>query len=135
MKLTTKTRYGIKAMYYLAQCDSPGPLSLNNIAENIQVTKPYLEKILSILKKGNLVKTSQGVKGGYSLAHEPSKTNLSKIIDVLEGQVLNVKCVKDCNNDCPNRSVFSFIYNKIDFALKDITLEDIANTASNGVDL
>ena len=81
MKLSTKGRYGLKAMFDLAVHDGEGPIPLKNIAERQRVSDHYLEQLIAELRKSGLVKSVRGT-GGYMLAHKPAKITVGDILRV-----------------------------------------------------
>jgi len=85
MKVSKKTRYGLRAMIEIASFFNEGALSAKSISQYQDIPLQYLEQILNRLKKEGLLKTIRGPRGGYILAKDPSKIRISNIIEVLEG--------------------------------------------------
>ena len=81
MKLSTKGRYGVKAMFDLALHHGEGPIALKSIAERQGISEHYLEQLIAVLRKAGLVKSVRGAQGGYSLAREPENITVGDIID------------------------------------------------------
>lgn len=126
MKLSAKARYGLKAMYCLGQNKMDEPMSLHTLAELSDVTAPYLEKLLGLLKNKGLIQTVRGVTGGYYLAKTPENISVGEMIRALEGDVLQVDCIDNCNKKgCPNKDLFLDIYQEIDSILNNMTLQNI----------
>jgi|LGOV01.1.fsa_nt_gb Rrf2 family protein len=128
MKLSAKSRYGLKAMYYLAENIEDGkPLSLRVLAQFSGVSSPYLEKLLGILRRKELIRATRGVNGGYNLTALPKDITVGDVIRALEGDVLKVECVTgNCKNiDCPNRAIFGELYVEINNVLDKITLQNM----------
>jgi Rrf2 family protein len=130
MKLSTKGRYGLRAMLDLAVNSAGDHVSLYNIAERQGVSENYLEQVFSALRKAGLVKSVKGAQGGYILAHQPSKTTVGTILRALEGDLsvvddekensagnLVIRCIKNEVWDRMNESL-----NKV---VDSITLEDL----------
>jgi Rrf2 family transcriptional regulator, cysteine metabolism repressor len=88
VKISTKGRYGIKAMLDLALQHGTGSTPLKYISERQGVSEPYLEQIIAALKKAGLVSSIRGVQGGYQLAKAPEEISIGEIIAVLEGPLL-----------------------------------------------
>jgi len=131
MKLSTKTRYGTRAMLELALNYGEKPLSINKIAKNQEISEKYLENLLIILKTAGLVKSVRGAKGGYELSRPPGEIRLNQIAQALEGSLAPVDCVdneKACNRSgfCATRDVWTLIKQSIDNLLYSITLADLA---------
>lgn len=133
MKLSTKGRYGLKAMFDLALNFGDGPISLACIAERQNISLNYLEQLISPLRKSELVKSVRGAQGGYMLAKEPSMINVGEILTVLEGSLAPVDCLMDHDDDhaceasdvCCSRTVYELIYEKINEVVYSITLNDM----------
>ncbi len=93
MKLTTKTRYGARAMLYLALRYEQGLVSSKEIAADQELSVKYLERLLSQLLSAGLVRSVRGAQGGYILARPPDEIDLREIFAVLEGDEGLVDCV------------------------------------------
>jgi len=132
MKLSTKGRYGSRAMLDLALNYGKGPILLKDIALRQEISIRYLEQLIAPLKASGLVKSSRGSKGGYTLSKLPSDINLSEIIYVLEGSIVPVECVtrpQGCrrSRNCVTRDVWVDIYKAIQAILESLTLQDLVN--------
>ena len=97
MKLSTRTRYAVRAMIELAQHDAPGPLQLKIIAQRQEISVKYLEQLMAVLKAAGLVNSIRGSRGGYELARASNQITLSDILHCVEGPVATVDCVEDTN--------------------------------------
>ncbi|MBR4003695.1 MAG: Rrf2 family transcriptional regulator [Clostridia bacterium] len=130
MKFSSKARYGLRAVYELGKnYESETPISNSKLALLSRVSEPYLEKIMSILKKQKIVVSKQGLNGGYILSVDPKELTIGRILTALEGNLYTSDCVeKNCNQvNCPNRNVFTFIYQSINATLNKMTLYDVLN--------
>lgn len=129
MKLSTKGRYGLMAMYRLMESYGDGPQSINNIAEKENLSDSYLEQLFSLLKNAKLVKSTRGVNGGYSLARDPKDIKIGEIIEALEGNMELSCCQKDVAcpkyEECPTRDILDEVQFKIESVLDSMTLEDM----------
>jgi len=130
MRLSTKGRYGVRAMADLALCYGQGPILLKDIAKRQEVSKKYLESIITSLKIAGLVKSIRGPHGGYILAKPPAQIKLSQIIKVLEGSLAPVECVDDpecCSRAkvCSIIGVWREIKRAMDEVLESISLKDL----------
>ncbi|MDO5026252.1 MAG: Rrf2 family transcriptional regulator [Tissierellia bacterium] len=129
MKLTTRSRYGLRAVYYLKQHYKEGPVSLPSLVRDLNLSQNYLEQLFIKLKKSNIVKSKRGKFGGYILSRDPKKISVGEIIRALEGDIDYSSDCHDHDNcdmiDCITRHVFI----KIDLAVNDVidnmTLADI----------
>ena len=130
MRLSTKGRYGARAMLDLALNFGKDPVLLRDIARRQEVSEKYLEHSISALRKAGLVRSVRGARGGYILAKSPSEIRLSKIMEVLEGSMAPVDCVDDpqvCHraNLCVTRDIWVKMKEAIDNILKSTTLQDM----------
>ena len=132
MKISTKGRYGLRAMIDLASHGrSSTPVFLSEIARRQDVSEKYLEHIFSALQKGGIVKAQRGRKGGYLLNRAADQITLNDIISVLEGPCGNlVDCVNDANScsktgTCVTREIWTLLGNKIEEILSEYTLASL----------
>lgn len=132
MKLSTKGRYGLKAMFDLALHYGDGPISLKSIAERQLISDHYLEQLIACLRKAGLVKSVRGAQGGYMLADNPSKITVGDIIRVLEGPLSPSDCVSEdepssCDRAdcCVTRTVWEKIRLSISEVIDSITLQNM----------
>jgi Rrf2 family protein len=95
MKLSTRGRYGVRAMLELAMNSGKGPVPLRDLASRQEISAKYLEQLLIPLKGAGLVKSIRGARGGYMLAFEPGRISLYDIVRSLEGPLAPVECVED----------------------------------------
>jgi len=136
MKLSTRTRYGVRAILELAVKDGSGPLRVKTIAQSQDISAKYLEQLMSILKSAGFVRSIRGSKGGYMLAKAPNQIKLSDVFDCLEGPVTTVECVEDkdyCARaaDCVARQVWAQVQQAIKNVLQSITLQDLVDRAKD----
>src|SRR3972149_3241655 len=95
MKISTKIRYGTRAILELATRYGEGPIELKEIARKEEISLKYLEQVIVPLRTAGLVKAVRGSKGGYSLAKPPSAICLNDLVEILNGQVNLIECLKD----------------------------------------
>ncbi|MCJ7777522.1 MAG: Rrf2 family transcriptional regulator [Sedimentisphaerales bacterium] len=136
MKLSTRTRYGIRAIIELAENYKQGPLQLRNIAQHQEISVKYLEQIVAILKAGGFIRSIRGAKGGYILAKAPNQIKLNDVFDCLEGPVRMVECVGNedyCARfaDCVARQLWQRVSDAIRAVLSSITLQDLVDRAKD----
>ena len=129
MKLSTRGKYGLYAMYYLAVHDGEGPQTLQSIS-TVGVPKQYLEQILGNLRRAGLVSTVRGAQGGYQMARKPEETTLRDIIDAVEGPIELSSCAgaeASCQKSgtCPVRRVWQKATDSINAELEKIHLSDM----------
>jgi Rrf2 family protein len=130
MKLSTKIRYGARAMLELACHYGEGPIELKEIAKSQDISIKYLEQVIIPLRTAGLVKSARGSKGGYSLAKPPSEICLFDVVETLEGPLYLVDCIKDpklCKRSlsCVTRDIWSEVSEALHRILKSITLDEM----------
>ena len=130
MKLSTRGKYGLYAMIYLAQHDGEGPESLKAFSE-LNLPEAYLEQLLGALRRAELVKTVRGAQGGYLLSRAPEEITVRDIIEAMEGPISFSECVSAPENacarsvDCPAKGVWAYLTGEINGLLDKITLQDM----------
>jgi len=131
MKLSTKGRYGVKAMVDLAINYGEQPISIKSISERQSISEYYLEQLFSSLRHAKLIKSVRGAQGGYILNRAPEEITIYDVINVLEGPIEISDCIEDgaCNkvDCCATRLLWKKIKNSIDSVTSSITLKDIVD--------
>lgn len=130
MKLSTKVRYGLRAMVDLARTYGGDPVSMATIAKQHGISRKYLHAILTTLRTAGFVKAARGTTGGYVLARPPASFRVSDIVEVLEGSITLADCVNDSRTcgraaSCVTREVWQELSRAIEVVLSGITLEDL----------
>ena len=130
MKISTKGRYGTRALLDLALHPGNEPAQLKHIAQRQEIPLQYLEHLITPLKAGGLVRSTRGPKGGISLTRPPREIKLSDVIHLLEGSLAPVECVDDptaCSrsNSCVTREVWIELKKAMDGILDSTTLQDL----------
>jgi Rrf2 family iron-sulfur cluster assembly transcriptional regulator len=98
--ISTKGRYALRVMIDLAQHAGKGNVTLKSIADRQDISKKYLEIIVKDLVKGDLVKGVSGKGGGYSLSREADEYTVGEILELMEGSLAPVACLKDDAEPC-----------------------------------
>lgn len=136
MKISTRGRYGIKAMVDLAiNLKYEKCVSLKSIAQRQGIPENYLEQLMAILKKAEVVKSIRGAQGGYVLNKNPEDISIGDLLKILEGSIALVDCLEnqppkkkcgnaDCN-ECIVRDAWEIISNKLAEAAYSISLKDL----------
>lgn len=131
MKLSTKGRYGVKAMVELAIHYGGNPISIKTISIRQNISECYLEQLFAPLRKAKLITSSRGAQGGYVLSKEPKDVTVAQLIYILEGPIEIADCIEGstCDNVdfCATRLLWEKIKNSIDDVMESITLQDIVN--------
>lgn len=132
MKLSTKGRYGLRAMIDLADYSEEMPQSISNIATRQSISDSYLEQLMAKLKKAGLIKSIRGAQGGYVLAKDSKDISVGDILRALEGDLSPVKCGDlDGNSGCSGsdccvtKNVWKRINDSIQDAVDGITLYEL----------
>ena len=138
MKLTSKGRYAVMAMADLANIKDKKPINLTEISLRQGISISFLEQIFLKLKKNNLVKSSRGPSGGYSLTRSPEEIKLSSIIEAVDEKVKTVGCKKESKKGCTGKSIKCITHNLWDDLETHInnffeknTLKDVIGRTSN----
>jgi Rrf2 family protein len=123
--LSKRTKYGLKALIYIARQQGPAPVLISDISENERIPKKFLEAILLDLKKFGILGSKKGKGGGYYLVKEPKSITVATLIRVLDGPIALLPCVslnyyEKCE-DCPHEDVCAL--NKFMAEVRDNTLE------------
>jgi Rrf2 family protein len=131
MKISSKGRYGLRAMVDLAAHSTNEHISLNSIAERLEVSENYLEQVFLSLRKAGLVKSVKGAQGGYILSRLPDRITVGDILRALEGSLSIIDEVPedgrtaDTVESCLTDKVWTRIDECINSVVDSITLEDL----------
>ena len=131
MKISTKGRYALRMLLDLSIHQGDGYIALGDIAKRQGISKKYLEQIVPILNKSDILRTNRGFQGGYRLAKSPDKYTVGEILRLTEGSLAPVACLDrdsaECErrDDCLTISVWEGLYKVITEYLDGITLQDI----------
>ncbi len=127
--LSKKTKYGLKALTYLASQKENVPVQIAEIAENENISQKFLESILLSLRKTGFLGSKKGKGGGYYLIKDPNEILMTDVMRILEGPIAMVPCVslnfyEKCD-DCPDEATCSV--NKLMLKVRDANLEVYRN--------
>ena len=137
MKISTKGRYAMRLMLDLAEHNNGSFISLKDVAERQGISKKYLEQIVPVLNKSDILQTNRGFQGGYKLAREPEKYTVAEILSLTEGSLAPVACLDnnpiECERsaDCAMLPVWKGLNDVIYKYLRGITLQDILDKRDN----
>lgn len=130
MKISTKGRYGLRAMLDLAVFSNGEHVPLNSVAERQRISVNYLEQVFSSLRKAGLVKSIKGAQGGYALTEEPSEIRVGTILRALEGELAVIdnknSGFKSAIQICLDELVWDRMNDCLNEVVDSITLEDLA---------
>ncbi len=130
MKLSTRARYGTRALLDLAIHREEGPVQLKNIAERQHISPLYLEQLISPLLAAGIIRSTRGAKGGIWLARHPREVKLNEVVQILEGSISPVECINDPDicphyDDCTTREVWEEMGKAMKGVLESTTLQDL----------
>lgn len=131
MLISTKGRYGVMIMVYLAENFNKGHKPLKEIASSQDLSEKYLEQIINPLTKAGLLTSYRGAQGGYALSKAPSEITVGDILRILEGSLAPVYCVAEDGEICQKQSscnsvvVWKKIKDAIDNVVDNMTLSDL----------
>ncbi|MFV0518686.1 MAG: Rrf2 family transcriptional regulator [Lachnospirales bacterium] len=140
MKVSTRSRYGLKALLEIATEKDEKCVSLQSISDKLGISVNYLEQIIAVLKKDGIVKSVRGAKGGYVLAKDMEEISFGEILRSLEGDLYPVNCLNDeiestkgsgcscgesCSSECLTKETWTKLYNIITVSIDNISLKDI----------
>ncbi|HBE77644.1 MAG TPA: Rrf2 family transcriptional regulator [Firmicutes bacterium] len=141
MQISTRGRYGLRAMVDMALHTTEGPMALRVIAERQDISESYLEQVFTSLRKAGFVRASRGAQGGYELGRPANRMTVGEILRSLEGPIIPVHCVGDASanfycereNYCTTRSFWEDLRDKINEFLDSVTLQDLTDKARTRV--
>ncbi|MBI5733536.1 MAG: Rrf2 family transcriptional regulator [Candidatus Kerfeldbacteria bacterium] len=130
LKLSARGEYGLMILKYLAKVKPGQYLSLKEIASRQKLPVKYLEQVVKVLARANLVKAKQGTQGGYKLSIGPKQMNLALILDVLEGGIKPAQCHPGCHNckrtaACEKKTGWKKIHQALYKKLNQVSLADL----------
>jgi len=131
MKISTKGRYALRMLIDLAEHKNDGYVALKDIAERQGISKKYLEQIVPLLNKSDILQTNRGFQGGYMLAKAPDKYVVGDILRITEGSISPVACLDYNTNQCERSEhcmtldIWKGLNKVISDYLDGITLQDI----------
>ncbi|MFW5887656.1 MAG: RrF2 family transcriptional regulator [Bacteriovoracia bacterium] len=139
MKLSTKGRYGLRAMIELAKNVKNKPLSLNDISKKQGISRKYLHSLLTMLRQADLIYSIKGKDGGYFLSKSPQEINLRDILYPLEGEIFGLDCVIDDGNctrigNCEAASFWKLLLEEMQKNLEKYSLADVLANGNCSVD-
>lgn len=127
MRLSTRATYGMRLCFMLAL--SHAPLSASQLVKQTDVGLKYVEQLLGMLRRGDIVTSYRGKQGGYILAREPEKITVGDMLNALDDGFTAPACVGGQCDDiyCPNRNVLDKLNTGINAVLDSVTLADMVN--------
>lgn len=129
MKLSSKTHYGLIACHILGKNYPDNAVSASTLEAHISVSGKYIEQIMRMLSKRNIVSANRGASGGYYLSRPPKDITVGEIVRALEDDMEIIECVKDDGKCkcCPSSGVWKKLYEGINGILDSMNLEQVIN--------
>jgi len=138
LKISTKGRYGLRALIDLAQYSEIEPVSISSIATRQGISERYLEQLMTLLKKAELVKSIRGAGGGYVLAKDVSEISVGDILRALEGSLEPVDCAAyhpteacEAAGGCVTKYVWQRINESINRTVDEISLKQLVEESKS----
>lgn len=132
MKLSTKGKYGLRAIIDLARYSENEPVSISNISSRQDISERYLEQLVALMKKAGLVKSIRGASGGYVLAKDMNEISVGDVLRALEGDIEPVKCMGfeehggcSASGECVTKYVWQRINDSINHTVDNIKLSEL----------
>jgi Rrf2 family protein len=130
VQLSTRARYGLRALLDIALSADKGPVLLRQIAARQELSRPYLEQLILALQSAGFIRSIRGKKGGFILVRNPSEITLDEVVKALERTVSLVQCVNDaqvCSRSihCATRKLWARLTDVMHAELKGLTLSDL----------
>jgi Rrf2 family protein len=131
MKISTKGRYALRMLIDLAEHQGEGYIALRDIAERQDISKKYLEQIVPLLHRSDILRTNRGFQGGYRLARSPDKYSVGDILRITEGSLSPIACLDqrphECSGctECTTLDIWQGLSDVISNYLDQITLQDL----------
>ncbi|TYO98921.1 BadM/Rrf2 family transcriptional regulator [Geothermobacter ehrlichii] len=138
MKLSTKSRYGLRAIFDMAYHSGNFPAQIKDISRRQNISPRYLEQIFQDLKRAGLLKSRRGPQGGYTLARDPADITVKDVIEAAEGEVFLVACTareKSCaancefDQNCVTQKIWEEANKRLNTYFSSVSLKDMCDMA------
>jgi Rrf2 family transcriptional regulator, cysteine metabolism repressor len=136
MMFSTKAEYGVRVMVHLARHAGDGPVSLGSVADAEGLPLAYLEHLVQRLRRAELVESTRGAHGGYTLARAAEDITMAEVVEALEGDIAPIECIsadadgalvcaREGDSPCPTKLLWTRVQGSIVRTLTDMTLADL----------
>jgi Rrf2 family protein len=145
MIFTTKAEYGVRLLVELGRQSHGAPVALKTIAKSEGLPLAYLERIVALLKRAEIVESTRGAHGGYRLARDPAQITMDDVVLALEGAVAPMSCFVDDREDgrvlcshvddghaCATRLLWTRVQGGVTRALQQTTLQELVDFSNHG---
>lgn len=137
MRISTKGSYGVRALVELAQHCGEGPVQSAEIARRQCIPEPYLDQLLTTLRRAGFIRSVRGPQGGHALLRQPAEIRLGEVIEALEGSLSPAPCTDEggCNKPgvCAQREVWEQVYRATHDILHNVSIADLAEKEREAV--
>ena len=128
MRISTKGDYGVRALIELAHHYGEGPIQSAEIAARQRIPEPYLDQLLTTLRKAGFIRSVRGPQGGHALLLPPEEIRLSDVIQALEGSLSPVSHLHDEGHQCrAAHEVWHHVEEATKEILDGVTIRDLAS--------
>lgn len=132
MRIPMKVDYAVRALIELADTFGSGTKQSADIAERWNIPAPYLDQLLTALRKAGLVASVRGPQGGHALARNASTITVREIFEALEGPLQPIDCLEDnprCSfsRACAIQDLWSEVQSSVSHLLESVTIADLAD--------
>ncbi len=143
MKISSKGRYALEALIYLATLPANEPAQVKDIAKNTAIPQKYLEQIFFVLRQANILAAKRGPSGGYYFQKSPTTLTVGAIVRIVEGEIIAVDCLQDKSScitlelyeSCTTRALWEKISNIISTVMDNTTIAALAFQLQGGMGL
>ncbi|QRN86460.1 Rrf2 family transcriptional regulator [Clostridia bacterium] len=131
MKITTKGRYGLRAMVELGRAfEDQEYISLKSVSQNQNIPENYLERLLAKMRKADLVATRRGTQGGYRLTKSPKEISVLEILQAVDESLYLVECTEDTTScpqyeSCPSHRIWAKMAKQMQLVAQETNLEEL----------
>ncbi len=130
MRISTKGDYGVRALVELAHHYGEGPLQSAEIAARQEIPEPYLDQLLTTLRRAGFIRSVRGPQGGHALIREPYEVKLSEVLTALEGSLSPASCLDEPNGcgklGCAQREVYQAVQDATLKILDSVSIGELA---------
>ncbi len=139
MRVTTRVRYGLRAMMQIAEAYPGGPVSISAISRHQSISGKYLEQLVGCLRRHALIGSRKGVRGGYYLTRPPAEISLWEVISALDGETDLVECVGrpelcERSQNCCTRVVWASLGTRLRDFWGTFSIQDLLDYLPEGCD-
>ncbi len=139
MRVTTRVRYGLRAMMQIADAYPGEPVPISAISQHQAISGKYLEQLVGCLRRHELIGSRKGVRGGYYLTRPPAEISVWEVISALDGETELVECVTrpevcERSADCCTRVIWTLLGSRLREFWASFTMQDLLDHLPNGSD-